>query len=253
MKDKNNMIPAIIDFPDTASSWMQIHGNRNSSLIRFRRQAYQIWKIWSWKTVTGLARFLKRTIDIVASATAIILLFPLLAGVAAAIKKYDKGPIFYFQSRTGQWGKEFLFPKFRSMVVDSDKIRKQILQQNDDGSSVRFKMKHDPRVTPIGRFIRKFSIDELPQLWSVLKGDMTLVGPRPPLPSEVAEYTLADRRRLDVVPGLTCFWQVMGRSEIPFNEQVQLDVRYIDSHNVWLDIKLLFKTVPAVLFGKGAY
>jgi len=108
-------------------------------------------------------------------------------------------------------------------------------------------------VTWIGRFIRKGSIDELPQLWCVLKGEMSLVGPRPPVPSEVAQYTLADRRRLDALPGLTCFWQVQGRGDIPFPQQVQLDVKYIESQSIWLDIKLLFKTVPAVLFGKGAY
>jgi len=114
-------------------------------------------------------------------------------------------------------------------------------------------MKRDPRVTWIGRIIRKFSIDELPQLWNVLIGDMSLVGPRPPVPAEVEQYTLSDRRRLDVIPGLTCIWQVSGRSNIPFDRQVELDVQYIESRSIWLDTKLLFKTIPAVLTGRGAY
>jgi lipopolysaccharide/colanic/teichoic acid biosynthesis glycosyltransferase len=118
---------------------------------------------------------------------------------------------------------------------------------------VLFKMKNDPRITPVGRFIRKMSIDELPQLWNVLKGDMSLVGPRPALPSEVDQYSLHDRQRLEVIPGITCIWQVSGRSDIPFPEQVQLDVQYIDSQFIWLDIKLLFQTIPAVLFSRGAY
>jgi lipopolysaccharide/colanic/teichoic acid biosynthesis glycosyltransferase len=114
-------------------------------------------------------------------------------------------------------------------------------------------MRDDPRVTRVGRFIRKTSIDELPQLWNVFKGDMSLVGPRPPVPSEVNEYSLADRRRLEVIPGITCIWQVSGRSEIPFEQQVELDVEYIQSQSVWMDIKLLLKTIPALLLGKGAY
>ena len=118
---------------------------------------------------------------------------------------------------------------------------------------ITFKMKKDPRITWIGRIIRKLSIDELPQLWCVLKGDMSLVGPRPPVPSEVEKYTLSDRRRLDIKPGLTCIWQVSGRGDIPFKEQVKLDVQYIESQSIWLDIKIILLTVPAVLTGKGAY
>ena len=127
------------------------------------------------------------------------------------------------------------------------------MEQNEHGQSVTFKMKKDPRITWIGRIIRRTSIDELPQLWCVLKGDMSLVGPRPPVPREVALYTLQDRRRLDVIPGLTCIWQVEGRGDIPFDEQVQMDMAYIESQSFWFDIKLLLKTVPAVLTGKGAY
>jgi lipopolysaccharide/colanic/teichoic acid biosynthesis glycosyltransferase len=139
------------------------------------------------------------------------------------------------------------------MVVGAERLKAELLAQNSHGDCVTFKMKRDPRVTWIGRIIRKLSIDELPQLWCVFKGEMSLVGPRPPVPGEVARYSLADRRRLDVVPGLTCIWQVSGRGDIPFPEQVKLDVDYIESQNLWLDLKLLLQTVPAVLLGRGAY
>jgi lipopolysaccharide/colanic/teichoic acid biosynthesis glycosyltransferase len=139
------------------------------------------------------------------------------------------------------------------MVLNAEQLKDQLLAHNDHLDGVTFKMKKDPRVTWIGQIIRKLSIDELPQLWCVLKGEMSLVGPRPPVSREVAQYSLADRRRLDVIPGLTCTWQVSGRGDIPFPEQVALDVDYIESHSIWLDIVLLFKTVPAVLLGKGAY
>ena len=212
-----------------------------------------LWKRGAWLTMVGGAKILKRTIDIAASATLLILLSPLFLAVAVAIKATDGGPVLFWQTRVGQWGREFPFPKFRSMVVNAEELKDDLLEQSDHGESVTFKMKKDPRITWIGRIIRKLSIDELPQLWNVLKGDMSLVGPRPPVPREVEQYSLADRRRLEVIPGLTCIWQVSGRGDIPFPEQVQLDVDYIESHSVWLDIKLLFKTVPAVLFGRGAY
>ena len=140
------------------------------------------------------------------------------------------------------------------MLLNAEQLKDTLIDQNDHGqSTVTFKMKNDPRVTWIGKIIRKLSIDELPQLWCVLKGEMSLVGPRPPVPREVELYTLADRRRLDAVPGLTCIWQVSGRGDIAFNQQVELDVDYIECQSFWGDIKLLLKTVPAVLLGKGAY
>ena len=138
--------------------------------------------------------------------------------------------------------------------MNAEEVKAKLAAQNQHGGEgVTFKMKRDPRVTWIGRIIRKLSIDEAPQLWCVLTGEMSLVGPRPPLPSEVARYTLADRRRLEVTPGLTCIWQVSGRSDIPFDRQVKLDVEYIRSQSFWMDVKLLFKTIPAVLLGRGAY
>lgn len=215
--------------------------------FRFYRKKY------AWLLVVGSTRVLKRSLDILAAGSALLLGSPFFLAIALAIKLTDRGPILFWQKRVGQWGREFPFPKFRSMVVNAEQLKDQLLQQNQHKDGVTFKMKKDPRVTWIGRIIRKTSVDELPQLWCVLKGDMSLVGPRPPVPREVAKYTLADRRRLDVIPGLTCIWQVSGRGDIPFPQQVELDVQYIESQSFLFDIILLFKTVPAVLLGKGAY
>lgn len=217
-----------------------------------RRFRY-LWKKSAWLIAVGGARLLKRVIDIFVSVIYLLSLWPLFLVLALLIKLTDGGPVLFWQTRIGLWGREFPFPKFRSMVVNAEALKDELLEMSDHEDSITFKMKKDPRVTWIGRLMRKLSLDELPQLWCVLKGDMSLVGPRPPVPREVAEYTLADRRRLDVVPGLTCIWQVSGRGDIAFDEQVELDVQYIESQSLWLDIKLLIKTIPAVLLGKGAY
>ncbi|MFT5525235.1 MAG: lipopolysaccharide/colanic/teichoic acid biosynthesis glycosyltransferase [Pirellulaceae bacterium] len=221
--------------------------------IGFMRRIQYWRKRYMWLMVIRSAQFIKRAIDIVGAVVAFVLFSPVLLAVGLLIKFTDNGPIMFWQKRVGQWGREFEFPKFRSMVVNAEELKDKLLEQNDHNDSITFKMKHDPRVTWIGRIIRKLSIDELPQLWCVLVGDMSLVGPRPPVPREVAEYSLADRRRLDATPGLTCTWQVSGRGDIPFDQQVELDVSYIESQSFWLDLKLLFQTVPAVLLGKGAY
>ena len=139
------------------------------------------------------------------------------------------------------------------MVVNADEVFKELMAKNQHADGVTFKMKDDPRITKVGKILRKYSLDELPQFANVFMGDMSLVGPRPCLPREVKRYTLAQRRRLDVLPGVTCLWQIGGRAEIDFSGQVQLDVQYIESHSLWGDVKILIKTVPAVLFGKGAY
>ena len=151
------------------------------------------------------------------------------------------------------FGEEFNFPKFRTMVTNAEALKASLMKKSDLGESLTFKMKQDPRVTWIGRFLRRFSMDELPQLWCVFVGKMSLVGPRPPIPSEVSKYSVADRRRLDVPPGLTCIWQVTGRSDIPFEGQVRLDREYIDNRSIFLDLKLLAMTIPAVITGRGAY
>lgn len=195
----------------------------------------------------------KRTLDIIGSGILLSASAPLLIAIAAAIKLNDGGPVFYWQHRVGRHGRLFRFPKFRSMRLDADQIRAKLMDRNHHGQSVTFKMKSDPRVTQVGRVLRRYSLDELPQLWCVLNGDMSLVGPRPPLPSEVENYTVAHRRRLDVQPGLTCIWQVSGRADIPFVRQVMLDVEYIESQSLKLDLQLLLTTIPAVVKGKGAY
>jgi len=210
-------------------------------------------KKYLWLLIIGATGLFKRILDIAVSVAMLILLSPLFLIVAALIKLTDGGPVLFWQSRVGKWGREFPFPKFRSMVLNAEELKAKLLEQSDHADSRTFKMKKDPRITWLGRIIRKLSIDELPQLWNVLIGDMSLVGPRPPVPKEVSQYTLSDRRRLDVKPGLTCIWQISGRGDIPFPRQVELDVEYIESSSIWLDIVILVKTVPAVLFGKGAY
>ena len=207
----------------------------------------------SWSFAVDGERIAKRSIDIACSVLLLVGLMPVFLVVSGLIKQNDGGPVLFWQTRIGRWGREFRFPKFRSMVINAEGLKATLLAHSDHQQSITFKMKHDPRITWIGRIIRKLSIDELPQLWCVLKGDMSLVGPRPPIPAEVSKYTLADRRRLDMTPGLTCFWQVNGRGTIPFDKQVQLDVDYIEDWSFWLDCKLLLKTIPAVISGNGAF
>ena len=195
----------------------------------------------------------KRALDIAVAATLLLVLAPLYALLAVVIKATDGGTVLFWQTRVGRWGQEFRFPKFRSMVPNADSRLHEVLALNQHKTGVTFKLKDDPRLTRIGRLMRRTSMDELPQLWSVLSGDMTLVGPRPAVPREVSQYTLDDRRRLEVTPGLTCIWQVSGRSDIPFARQLEMDVEYIERRSLALDLKLLALTVPAVVSGRGAY
>ena len=206
-----------------------------------------------WTLDTGFSRLLKRWMDVCGSLCAIVLLMPLFLAVAIWLKLDSPGPLIYRQVRVGLHGRPFYFYKFRSMYIDSDARRAALEKENESKDGVIFKMKNDPRITRCGRFIRKYSIDEAPQFFNVLLGDMSLVGPRPPLPSEVAQYSLDDRKRLDILPGITCIWQISGRSDIPFREQVVLDREYIRGQGFWKDVLILFKTIPAVIAGKGAY
>ncbi|MBJ6760831.1 sugar transferase [Myxococcaceae bacterium JPH2] len=194
---------------------------------------------------------MKRLFDIAVSAVAIWMLLPVFAVVAAGIKLTSRGPIFFKQLRTGQHGKPFYMLKFRSMVVNAEELKEKLAAMNEQSGPV-FKMKNDPRITGIGRFIRKFSIDELPQFINVLRGEMSIVGPRPPVPSEVAKYETWQRRRLSVRPGLTCIWQVSGRNQISFEEWMYLDMQYIDHWSLTSDLRLLLQTVPVVITGRGA-
>jgi lipopolysaccharide/colanic/teichoic acid biosynthesis glycosyltransferase len=198
-------------------------------------------------------QIVKRAIDVTLATAMIILCAPLCLLVAALIKLGDGGPVIFWQSRVGRGGREFLFPKFRSMKVGAEESFDELALINDHAESITFKMRRDPRVTRVGRIIRRLSIDELPQLWCVLKGEMSIVGPRPALPREVIHYNLIDRRRLEVTPGLTCIWQVSGRGDVPFDEQVKLDIQYIETQTLALDCRLILRTIPAVLSGRGAY
>lgn len=238
--------------------------NENEQIVEYWSRAGTVrgrWRLnfrfWRkrvlWSLVVGGTQVIKRLIDIIASAIALILLSPVLLTTCLLIKLEDRGPIFFRQQRVGRFGELFGMWKFRSMVPNADKLKDELLAQNEMEGGITFKMKNDPRITRIGRFIRKYSVDELPQFWNVFVGDMSLVGPRPAVPREVRHYLVEDRQRLLARPGLTCFWQVGGRSGIDFDGQVELDVRYIQSESVWLDIKLLFKTIPAVLKGDGAF
>lgn len=245
MKEKER--PAVPDY--TIDYWIRTSTPTGRLRLRLRLQA----KLFLWKTFIFLAHGLKRVLDLVVAGTALVGASPLFLVVAFLIKREDGGPVFFQQQRVGFRGKLFPMWKFRSMVLNAEEIKARLMAQNEMAGGVLFKMKDDPRVTKIGRFIRKYSIDELPQLWNVFVGQMSLVGPRPPLPKEVELYSAEDRQRLLAKPGLTCTWQVSGRSEIDFAGQVQLDLAYIRSSSIWTDLKLLFATIPAVLLGKGAY
>jgi lipopolysaccharide/colanic/teichoic acid biosynthesis glycosyltransferase len=194
----------------------------------------------------------KRALDVTLSLLSLCLLSPLLLLIAALIKLEDGGPVLFWQWRAGFEGRKFRFYKFRSMCVDAES-RRSALRAEQERNSLRFKMKRDPRVTRTGRWLRRFSLDEIPQFWNVILGDLSLVGPRPPLLEEVAEYEPRQRRRLDVAPGVTCTWQVSGRSLIPFEQQVELDLAYIRTRSLLLDVEILLRTVPAVLSGRGAH
>ena len=206
-----------------------------------------------WNLTIGGSLFFKRFMDIILSIMCIIMALWLFILTAILIKLSSKGPIIFSQIRVGKYGRHFKFYKFRSMYIDAEARKAELMKLNESKDGVIFKMKRDPRITPVGRFIRKFSIDELPQLFNVLFGDMSLVGPRPPLPSEVKTYSIEERKRLNVVPGITCLWQVSGRSELPFQEQMALDKQYIASRSAWKDFMILLKTIPAILSGKGAW
>lgn len=210
-------------------------------------------KRFLWRFIVGGTQVAKRLVDLILSGCALLALSPVFAVTALLIKLEDRGPIFFQQQRVGRFGALFGMWKFRSMVPNADKLKDQLLARNEMQGGITFKMKNDPRITRVGRFIRKYSVDELPQFWNVFVGDMSLVGPRPAVPREVQQYLVEDRQRLLARPGLTCFWQVGGRSGINFDGQVELDVRYIQSESLWLDLKLLFKTIPAVLKGDGAF
>jgi exopolysaccharide biosynthesis polyprenyl glycosylphosphotransferase len=211
------------------------------------------WSVLSFSSTPndGGALLVKRGLDVLGAAVGLVVLAPLLLLAAGLIWLEDRGPIFFTQQRSGLYGRTFPMYKFRSMVVDAEK-QKAALEKLNEMSGPVFKMKRDPRITRIGALLRKTSIDELPQLWNVLRGEMSLVGPRPPIPAEVARYERWQMRRLSMKPGLTCIWQVSGRNRVDFDNWMRLDLEYIDNWSLFLDVKLILRTFPVVLTGRGA-
>jgi len=210
------------------------------------------WRLLWWSVRMKFVAQLKRWLDISVATLVLLLLWPLMVLTALAIKAESTGPVFFYQKRVGKGGQPFTCYKFRSMCTAAE-IQKAALLQHNEVDGPIFKMQRDPRVTRVGRVIRKFSIDELPQLLNIMKGDMSLVGPRPPLPEEVQAYRFEQLRRLDAVPGLTGLQQVSGRSDLPFERWVELDLQYIAEQSLRKDLTILLRTIPTVFFGKGAY
>jgi exopolysaccharide biosynthesis polyprenyl glycosylphosphotransferase len=198
------------------------------------------------------ALLFKRAVDVIVSTLSLVVLSPLLLILALLVKLTSKGPVLFRQVRCGLGGRQFVLLKFRSMVVNADELLADLSELNEAEAPL-FKMRNDPRCTKLGRWMRMFSMDELPQLWNILRGDMSLVGPRPPLPQEVEQYQPWQRRRLRMRPGLTCLWALEGRSQLRFERLTRLDLLYIDNWSVWLDLKILLKTIPTVLSGRGAH
>jgi lipopolysaccharide/colanic/teichoic acid biosynthesis glycosyltransferase len=194
----------------------------------------------------------KRSLDVVITGLAIIALSPLMLAVACAVKLTSRGPVFYAQVRIGQQGQAFRFVKFRTMKRGADEIKEELAAENEADGPI-FKIKKDPRITRVGRIMRKLSIDELPQLFHVLTGQMSLVGFRPPLVGEFDQYGDWERQRVQGKPGITCIWQISGRSDLDFKTWVNMDLEYIEKWSLWLDLKILILTLPAVLSGRGAY
>ncbi len=222
----------------------QFNGARSAQRVRLR--------LVTWVLRNKIAWGLKRVLDVVVSIGALIVLSPLMLFTALAVKLDSPGPVFFKQTRVGKHGVTFGCYKFRSMYIDAEKRKADLAVQNEADGPI-FKIKNDPRITRVGRLIRKLSVDELPQLINVLRGEMSLVGPRPPVPKEVAQYTVEQLHRLDAVPGITGLQQVSGRSDLNFKRWVELDLQYISEQSVWNDIKILLMTIPAVVTGRGAY
>ena len=196
----------------------------------------------------------KRCIDVVGATIGLVIASPLMAALALVIKFDSPGPVIYGQTRIGRNGQPFTFFKFRSMHLDADKEKERLAASAQyDGDPIMFKMRDDPRRTRMGRWLRRTSLDEWPNFINVLRGEMSVVGPRPHVPEEVARYEPWHRQRLALMPGLTCFWQVLGRNNLTFDEQVRLDLYYAEHWSLWLDVKIILQTIPALLTGRGAY
>ncbi|MCF7817439.1 MAG: sugar transferase [Kiritimatiellales bacterium] len=219
------------------------------AILKWKQRA----RLSFWETGLRSLLVIKRIMDIAVSLVALAVLAPLFLVVAICILVDDGFPVLLMQKRVGLYGREFRLHKFRSMCRGAEEMKAELLDQNESTDGVIFKMKNDPRITRVGRILRRFSIDETPQFINALLGDLSIVGPRPPIPEEVAKYSLSDRKRLHVKPGLTCLWQIQGRSDVPFDKLVSLDMQYIRSQSILKDIVIIIKTIPAVFFGRGAY
>lgn len=246
MKETGTML----QLDEKAARMLDIYTHKRfCSLRASQRLRFQL--IW-WVIVRKIMRNLKRTFDLLVALCLLLLAAPLMLLTALAVRIDSPGPILFRQTRVGRWGEPFPCYKFRSMYIDAEQRLHDLMALNEADGPV-FKMKNDPRVTRIGRVIRKLSIDELPQLFNVLKGDMSLVGPRPALPREVSLYEYDQIQRLHVVPGITGLQQVSGRSNVDFKRWIELDLQYISEQSLWKDIEILIKTIPAVLASRGAY
>lgn len=235
---------------DRAERMLAVFAERRFEGYRANQRLRARMLIWSIRT--KIVRSLKRALDIAVACVALALAAPLMALTALAIKLDSRGPVLFRQVRVGKDGEHFYCYKFRSMYIDAEQRKADLIAKNEADGPV-FKMKNDPRITRVGRLIRKLSIDELPQLFNVMKGEMSLVGPRPALPSEVATYTFEQIGRLHAIPGITGLQQISGRSNLDFKRWVELDLQYISEQSIWKDIEILVKTIPAVIFSKGAY
>ncbi len=224
----------------------------NQSFKSIRSAQRMRLRLVAWAMRNKIQANLKRVLDLIVAVVALIIFLPFMAVVAIIIKLDSPGPVFFRQERVGKWGKTFSCYKFRSMYIDAEERKAELMDQNE-ADQIVFKIKNDPRITRVGRFIRKASIDELPQLFNVLKGEMSMVGPRPPVPKEVSQYEYEHLGRLGAVPGITGLQQVSGRSNLDFKRWVELDLEYIAEQSLAKDIEILIKTIPAVIFGKGAY
>lgn len=240
----------MLDADLKAARMFDIYANKRFRSIR-ASQRLRLSMIW-WVIRQKIMRNLKRALDLFVALLGLLIASPVMLLTALAIKLDSPGPILFRQTRVGRWGEHFPCYKFRSMYTDAEQRLAELIALNEADGPV-FKMKNDPRVTRVGSIIRKLSIDELPQLFNVIKGEMSLVGPRPALPREVSQYEYDQIRRLHAVPGITGLQQVSGRSNIDFKRWIELDLQYISEQSIWKDIEILLKTIPAVLASRGAY
>jgi exopolysaccharide biosynthesis polyprenyl glycosylphosphotransferase len=235
---------------EKAARMLEIYANQS---FRSARSAQRMrLRLIVWAMRNKVQANLKRALDLVLAVIVLIFALPFMGLVAIIIKLDSPGPVLFHQKRVGKWGKTFACYKFRSMYIDAEERKAELMDQNE-ADEIIFKIKNDPRITRAGRIIRKLSIDELPQLFNVIKGEMSLVGPRPPVPNEVSQYEFEQMRRLDAVPGITGLQQVSGRSNLDFKRWVELDLEYIAEQSLAKDIEILLRTIPAVLLGRGAY